>query len=206
VKKPVQPPRGNWSLWTTRPERKVPEASVGPETPNPEAPNPEAPNPEAPNPEAPNPETPESGPWKLPTRLLASILGLAVLVTLAQTPAGRSVLRLTGLEQPPTAYSALYFTDPSGLPTTLPSGHVALNVSFTVHNASQHANGYRWTVQLVQGKKTQSAASGTLTIPAGGTQAENRPVAALCPSGVLEVVVRLAAPAESIHFTAACGG
>jgi hypothetical protein len=139
-------------------------------------------------------------------RLLALLLGLAVLVTLAQTPAGHSVLRLTGLEQSPTTYSALYFTDPGGLPVTLPSGHAALNVSFAVHNASQHANSYRWTVQFVRGKKAKSAANGTLTVPAGGTQVENRPVTALCPSGVLEVVVRLAVPAESIHFTAACGG
>lgn len=196
MKKPVQPPRGNWSLWTTRPERKVPEAPASPE----------APKPETPKPETPEPKAPESGSRRLLPRLLASILGLAVLVTLAQTPAGHSVLRLTGLGQSPTAYSALYFTDPGGLPKTLPSGHVALNVSFTIHNAAQSANSYRWTVQLVRGKKTQPAASGTLTIPAGGTRAENRPVVTLCPSGVLEVVVRLAAPAESIHFTAACGG
>jgi hypothetical protein len=153
---------------------------------------------------------PSRGSWSISStrlpRLLAPLLGLAAAITLAQTPAGHSVLRLTGLEQSPTAYSALYFTDPGGLPATLPSGHVALNVSFTVHNASQHANSYQWTVQLVQGEKTQSAASGTLAIPAGGTRAENSPVTALCPSGALEVVVRLAAPAESIHFRAACGG
>jgi hypothetical protein len=139
-------------------------------------------------------------------RLLGLLLGLAVLVALAQTPPGHSVLRLAGLAKPSASYSALYFTDPAGLPATLPSGHVAMTVSFAVRNDSQSANSYRWTVQLVQGKKTRSAASGTAAIPAGGTMAENRPVTALCRSGVLEVVVRLAAPAESIHFRAACGG
>lgn len=141
-----------------------------------------------------------------PLRLLAPLAGIAVLVTLAQTPPGHSLLRLTGLVQSPPAYSALYFTDPGGLPATLPSGHVALNVSFAVHNASASANSYRWTVQAVQGKTAHPAASGTVTIPAGGTKAENTQVAALCPSGVLEIVVRLAAPAESIQFRAACGG
>jgi hypothetical protein len=139
-------------------------------------------------------------------RLLGPLVGLTALVTLAQTPPGHSLLRLTGLVQSPAAYSALYFIDPGGLPATLPSGHVALNVSFAVHNASQSPNSYRWTVQVVQGRKTHPAASGTVTIPAAGTKAENRSVTAFCPSGVLEVVVRLATPAESIHFRAVCRG
>jgi hypothetical protein len=139
-------------------------------------------------------------------RLLGPLVGVAALVTVAQTPPGHSLLRLTGLVQSPAAYSALYFTDPGGLPATLPSGHVALNVSFAIRNASQSANSYQWAVQVVQGKKTHSAARGTTTVPAGGTKAEIRAVTALCPTGVLEVVVRLAAPAESIHFRAVCGG
>ena len=139
-------------------------------------------------------------------RLLGPLAAVVALVTVAQTPPGHSLLRLAGLEKAPPAYSALYFTDPGGLPATLPSGHVALNVSFAVHNASQSANSYQWAVQVVQGKKIHPAARGTTTIPAGGTKAENRAVTALCPSGVLEVVVRLAAPAESIHFRAVCGG
>jgi hypothetical protein len=139
-------------------------------------------------------------------RLLGTLVGLAAVATLAQTAPGHSLLRLTGLVQSPAAYSALYFSAPEGLPATLPSGHVALNVPFAVHNASPAANSYRWTVQVVQGKQAHAAASGTTTIPAGGTKAENPAVTALCPSGVLEVVVRLAAPAESIHFRAVCGG
>jgi hypothetical protein len=156
-------------------------------------------------PTRPEAKVPEVRPRRL-LRLLGPLVGLAVLVMLAQTPPGHSLLRLTGLVQSPAAYSALYFTDPGGLPATLPSGHVALNVSFAVHNASQSANSYRWTVQVAHGKKTHPAAGGTVTIPAGGTKAENRPVIAFCPSGVLDVVVRLAAPAESIHFRAVCGG
>ncbi len=139
-------------------------------------------------------------------RLLGPVVGVAALVTVAQTPPGHSLLRLTGLVKSPATYSALYFTDPGGLPATLPSGHVALNVSFAVHNASASANSYRWTVQVVRGTKAHPAASGTTTIAAGGTKAETRAVTALCPSGVLEVVVRLAALAESIHFRAVCGG
>jgi hypothetical protein len=139
-------------------------------------------------------------------RLLGPLVGVAALVTVAQTSPGHSLLRLTGLVQSPAAYSALYFTDPGGLPARLPAGHVTLNLSFAVHNASASANSYRWTVQLVRGTKAHLAASGTTAIPADGTKAENPVVSTVCPSGVLEVVVRLAAPAESIHFRASCGG
>ncbi|HLH59857.1 MAG TPA: hypothetical protein VKV33_11985, partial [Streptosporangiaceae bacterium] len=138
--------------------------------------------------------------------LLGLLTGVLALVTVAQTPPGHSFLRLTGLAQPPAAYSALYFTNPGGLTTSLPSGHVSLNVPFAVHNASQSATSYRWTVQVVQGKKTHSAVRGASTIAAGGTKAEDPMVTALCPSGVLEVVVHLAKPAESISFRAVCGG
>ncbi len=140
------------------------------------------------------------------TGLMGLLAGALALVTVAQTPPGHSFLRLTGLERPPAAYSALYFTDPGGLPTSLPSGHVSLNVPFAVHNASQSATRYRWTVQIVRGGKAHPAVRGASTIAAGGTKTVDPMVTALCQSGVLEVVVRLAAPAESVHFRAVCGG
>ena len=138
-------------------------------------------------------------------RLFGLVAAGAVLVGLAQTPPGRSLLRLTGLSRPPTSYSTLYFTDPGGLPARVPAGHVRLGVSFAVHNATQSSNTYRWTLQLVQGRNARSAAEGTATIPQGGTMTVSRQVAGLCRTGTLEVVVRLATPAESIHFRAACG-
>jgi hypothetical protein len=141
-----------------------------------------------------------------PLGLLGLLAGVLALVTVAQTPPGHSFLRLTGLVQPKAAYSALYFSDPGGLPATRPAGHVALNVPFSIHNASRSATSYRWTVQIVRGKKTRSAARGASEIAAGDTRAEDPMVTAQCPSGVLEVVVRLATPAESIHFRAVCGG
>jgi hypothetical protein len=138
---------------------------------------------------------------------LLTLLGvLALLVGVAQTPPGHSVLRDTGLVGSPPVYTSLYFTDPGGLPSTVPSGHVALTVSFSVHNASSSPNSYQWTIQVVRGNQQTPAASGTLTVPPGGTRPENSDLAAFCPSGDLQVVVRLAAPAESIDFRAACSG
>jgi hypothetical protein len=131
---------------------------------------------------------------------------LALLVGLAQTPPGHSVLRDTGLVGSPSSYTSLYFSDPGGLPSTVPSGHVALPVSFSVHNASSSSSSYQWTIQVVHGGRLTRAATGTLTVPPGGTTPENSQVAAFCQSGELLVVVRLAAPAQSIDFRAACGG
>jgi hypothetical protein len=139
-------------------------------------------------------------------RLLGTFTGLVVVVALAQTPPGHSLMRLTGLSQAPTQYTALSFTDPGGLPATVASGHVALNVSFDVHNAGQSAATYPWVVQLQHGSKTQLAAQGTVTVPGGGTEAENSAVSTVCQSGSLEVIVSLTSPSESIHFEAACGG
>jgi hypothetical protein len=131
---------------------------------------------------------------------------LALLVGLAQTPPGYSLLRDTGLVGSPPSYTSLSFSDPAGLPSTVPSGHVALPVSFSVHNGSSSSSSYQWTIQVIHGGRQTQAASGTLIVPAGGTTPENSQVAAFCPSGELQVVVRLAAPAESIDFRAACGG
>jgi hypothetical protein len=139
-------------------------------------------------------------------RLLGLFAGLTVLVTLAQTSPGHSLMRLAGLTKASTVYTALYFPDPGGLPSTVPSGHVELNVSFAVHNAAQSAGSYKWTIQLLHGSKTDLAASGTVTMPGGATKAESRAVSTLCQSGTLEVIVRLASPAESIHFRATCNG
>jgi len=138
---------------------------------------------------------------------LLTLLGvLALLTGLAQTPPGHSVLRDTGLVGSPATYTSLYFTDPAGLPSTVPSGHVALTVSFSVHNSSSASDSYQWTIQVVHGSQRTQAARGTLTVPPGGTRPQNSDLDTLCPSGDLEVVVRLASPAESIDFRAACGG
>lgn len=138
--------------------------------------------------------------------LLGLLAGLAMLVALAQTPPGHSLMRLTGLATAPAQYTSLYFTDPGGLPASVPAGHVGLKVSFAVHNAAQSAGSYQWTITLQHGSKTDPAATGTVSVPAGGTATESTPVSTLCRSGTLEVTVRLAAPAESIHFKAACDG
>ena len=137
---------------------------------------------------------------------LGLVAALAVIVALAQTSPGHSLMRLTGLTKAPAGYTALSFTNTGGLPATVPEGHVGLDVSFTIHNATQSAATYRWAVRLVHGSKSQSGARGTVTVDAGDAKAENTPVSTVCDSGTLEVIVTLTAPSESIHFRTACGG
>jgi hypothetical protein len=152
---------------------------------------------------------PQSAEASLATRLrvpVALLVAIVAVAGFAQTAAGQSLMRSAGLVRAPGAGTALSFTDPGALPTSLPAGHVGLTVSFAIHNASGSAASYRWTVEVVYGKKHVRAASGQTDIVANGTKAETRQVTTFCPRGQLEVVVRLAAPAESIHFRAACGG
>jgi hypothetical protein len=140
---------------------------------------------------------------RLPVALLAAVVAVTAL---AQTAAGQSLMRSAGLAHAPAASTALAFTDPGALPASLPAGHVGLTVSFAIHNASESAASYRWTVEAVYGKQHRRAASGQTDILPNQTKAETRQVTTFCPRGQLEIVVRLAAPAESIHFRAACGG
>ncbi|MGH3259208.1 MAG: hypothetical protein ACRDOU_28045 [Streptosporangiaceae bacterium] len=134
---------------------------------------------------------------------------LAMAAGLAQTGTGHTLMRLAGLTSAPAAYTALYFTDPQSLPTGVRSGSFALTVPFTLHNLSATARTYQWSVSAVQGTRIRAAVRGRLTM--APDQAENLilPVSGFCRAGSragsLQVVIRLAAPQESIDFWAACG-
>lgn len=207
----MQLPPANWRVPPTRPQPQLPDDELA---------RPRGGGRWAPRLPDWAPRLPRGGGHWAP-RLLGLIAGLVVLAGLAQTPPGHSLMRLTGLTKAPVAYAALYFTDPGGLPSSVPSGHVQLGVSFAVHNAAQTAGSYKWTIQLVHGSRTAAATSGTTNVAGGGTKAESRTMTTLCQSGTLEVIVRLTAPAqsvpaqsvpaqsmpaESIHFRATCDG
>ena len=141
--------------------------------------------------------------WRIPAGLT---VGIGVALALAQTGAGQSVMRETGLDRPAASYTALSFTDPMALPTHLPIGHFSTDVSFTLGNASQTTNHYQWTIRFMDDKRVTSIATGQATVQGGGTINETKTVAGLCHSGKLKIVVSLAAPAEAINYTASCGG
>lgn len=130
--------------------------------------------------------------------------GVLLIVALAQTPPGHAVMRWTGLEARPAPYSELYFTDSKALPVQLPAGHFSLPVSFAVHNATPDALTYRWTVQRVTGTRAVRTSSGQFALGPGATAVTRRVVTGNCQPGALQVVVRLASPAESIDFRTVC--
>ncbi len=139
-------------------------------------------------------------------RLSAAAAVVIAVVALFQAPPGRWLLRVTGIAAAPAPYAALYFAHPAALPRVLPSGHAGVDFAFTVRNASRASGDYRWTIQAVHGTRAKAVGHGTMVIAAGGTRTEHAAFSVLCQGGTLDVVVGLAAPAESIDFRAACGG
>jgi hypothetical protein len=114
------------------------------------------------------------------------------------------LLRDAGLYETPATYTELAFSQSAALPSTLaePSGNV--KVSFGIHNVSDAAHSYQWSIAVVHSGKSQVKATGTVPLPAQGRISLARSVAAACASGRTQVVVRLAAPAESINFWVTC--
>ncbi len=136
---------------------------------------------------------------------LAVTAGLVVaMVGLAQTSPGHSLLREVGLYAEPATYTALAFTNPQSLPAHLPAAPAQVAMSFAVSNASPDPHSYSWSIVLEAAGQTSRLAAGEVGVPAHGHATVTRTVTASCPGGKAVMSVRLAAPAESIDFQAAC--
>ena len=141
-----------------------------------------------------------------PARNLVILITLAAACTgLAQTGPGHTVLSGLGLYKPPASYTELTFAAPGHLPGALPSPDSPVDVSFNIHNVSGAARVYQWTVVLAKnGKNGHAKAAGTGTAPAQGRVTVTRSVSTTCTRGRLQVLVRLASPAESVDFWVTC--
>jgi len=122
----------------------------------------------------------------------------------AQTSAGHGLLKDVGLFQAPPSYTELAFTNPQSLPTQLSSEQASIPVSFGIHNVSGSSHTYRWSIELVRSGRSQLKAAGVVSAPAQGRATVDRTVAMPCVGGQLQVVARLASPAESIDLWVAC--
>ena len=129
---------------------------------------------------------------------------LLLCVGLAQTSQGHVLLGDAGLYEPPASYTELTFTTPGDLPSTLPSSNSPIDVSFNIHNVSGAARSYQWSVVLTKTSQSHVKASGTVTAPAQGRVTVAKSVAMACVGGRLQVLVRLASPAESVDFWVTC--
>ena len=125
-------------------------------------------------------------------------------ICLAQTRPGHAVLRDAGLFQVPSSYTELAFTAPASLPSQLKSKKARIKVSFGIHNVSGSSQMYRWSIIMVRSGQSHLKASGDVSAIAHGRATIAKTVAIACIGGRLQVIVKLASPAESIDFWAAC--
>ena len=136
------------------------------------------------------------------------LLSVAILVIaavgLAQTRAGRGILVRAGLLDPPATYTALAFTDPQALPLQLASGRAAIDVSFVIKNVSPSGKAYQWSISVVRNQRSRDVTAGSVMAAAGGQATVTRTVTTSCVGGRVQVVIRLAAPRESIDFWSTC--
>lgn len=137
-------------------------------------------------------------------QLLLLVAVLLTCVGLAQTQQGHVLLQKVGLYETPAVYTELAFSQPNALPSALKKPTGSVKVSFGIHNVSNAPRSYQWSIVLVHAGKSQVKASGALQTPSQGRTAVTRSVSAACVGGRLQVVVRLANPAESISFWMTC--
>jgi hypothetical protein len=137
-------------------------------------------------------------------QLLTIVAVALACVGLAQTQQGHALLRNVGLYETPAAYTELTFSEPGDLPTTVARPSSSVKVSFGIHNVSDNARSYVWSIVLVHAGKSQVKASGSAQTPAQGRTAVAKPVVVACVGGRVQVVVRLASPAQSISYWMTC--
>lgn len=137
-------------------------------------------------------------------QLLLLVAVLLTCVGLAQTRQGHVLLHKVGLYETPASYTGLAFSEPDALPNTLLKPTSSVRVSFGIHNVSHAPRAYQWSIVFVHAGKSQVKVSGDAQTPAQGRTEVTRSVVASCVGGRLQVVVRLASPAESISFWMTC--
>lgn len=136
--------------------------------------------------------------------LLSLVAAVVICAGLAQTSAGHAALRGVGLYEVPASYTELAFTDAGALPDTLEMVKGPVPVSFSLHNVSASAQSYQWSIALNHDGKSQVKATGTVGVPAQGKATVTKSVTPCGTGPEVQVVIRLASPAESINFWVQC--
>jgi hypothetical protein len=136
------------------------------------------------------------------------LVALVVVVMLAagigQTNFGHAILRKAGLFEEPTSYTSLAFVHPQSLREQLSTKRANINVSFVIYNSGGAARDYQWSVLMVQGGHTSPVAAGSARVASERGTALTRSAKIFCTRGRVQIVVRLARPAEYIDTWTAC--
>jgi hypothetical protein len=135
---------------------------------------------------------------------IAIVASLSIGAAVAQTGAGRALLRSAGLSSPSGSYTALSFATPQALPARLESRVVSIPVSFVIRNASGSSSVYHWVILLSHTGTSLAAAAGQVRVPHGAKTTVKTTIRTVCAGGRLQLTVHLADPAESIDFWTAC--
>jgi hypothetical protein len=137
-----------------------------------------------------------------------SLLMLVILVLLcagvAQTSPGHSALVGLGLTSTPPSYTELSFTNAASLQESVASLQAPVTVSFGIHNVSDSQQDYRWSIVALRGRTNEGSLSGGVSVASQARAALTENVQVTCPSGRLEMILRLASPAESLNFWVTC--
>lgn len=134
--------------------------------------------------------------------ILVALVALAA--GLGQTAIGHEVLRKTGLFEQPTSYTSLAFRAPGFLVEQLSPKPQTVDVSFVIRNAASIPRDYQWSELVVQGGRSRRVAAGGVRVAAGREAAITRLQELSCTGGRVQVIVKLASPAESIDAWMAC--
>jgi hypothetical protein len=135
---------------------------------------------------------------------IALTLALVVAVGIGQTVVGHTVLRKVGLIEEPTGYTSLAFLHPQSLPERLPAERASVATSFVIHNTGTASRDYRWSMHLVRSGQDRVVAAGSTRVAGRGEATILRSATISCTRGHVEIVVKLARPAEAIDALAAC--
>jgi hypothetical protein len=133
------------------------------------------------------------------------VLGGALLavVGVAQSAKGKSVLRDVGIIGGEERYTALAFSQPRDLPSTIAQG-ARTGVGFTIRNVEGTLRTYRWRVVASGRQHSSVLASGRLRVRDGQVVRRVPRVRVPCTGRSTRVTVVLADPAESIGFWTQC--
>jgi hypothetical protein len=93
---------------------------------------------------------------------------------------------------------------PQSLPEQLTARHVQVGVSFIIRNSGSDTRRYQWSVLLVRAGRTSRVAAGDAQVGSGHATAVTTPASVSCTGGRLQIVVKLARPAETIDAWTAC--
>jgi hypothetical protein len=144
----------------------------------------------------------QARPW---AAVAVAVCGVLLLLVLAQTSPGGSVLETIGLREPPERYTELAFVRAEELPEELRAG-ASFALRFELHNHEGERRSYTWSAEELSAEAgtTTPLAAGEATLPPGGATMVERSVEVPCDADRVVIRLRLARPAQSIRFAVEC--